>query len=239
MNRDEARSRVEDGAIEAASSAQLNSWYPVDKESGGTWVGVNNAGIVAMLLNRYQEQNPVASHSRGELVPAILATKNSKELTLLAAQLNWQNYAPCDVLVFDRHRWTHICWNGQGYNLLNHDYVTPLLRTSSSEDLDRTRQWRLHAFSRFLDLQSTGPEAVLNFHLSPCAHDPSIGVNMARPDRHTKSITQIQLSKGLVQARYFSQQALTAGPDTQQWDITWPIWHHWLRCYFTAAGRCG
>lgn len=226
MNRDEARSRSEGSPLGVSISENHNCWYPIDSESGGTWAGINSFGIVAVLLNRYQEDNPLASHSRGEIIPVALTAKNLEDLELLAEQLDWFKYKPCDLLVLNWHRWISISWDGLRFKLLSGEYETPFMRTSSSKDLDKTSQWRLDEFSRFLDSEQYGPNPALEFHLSPCTHNQSLGVYMQRTERHTKSITQIQLSKGQVQARYFPQDALISGPNTNQWDITWSTLHH-------------
>lgn len=223
MNRDEARSRTEGSPLEVSISEDHNCWYPIDSESGGTWAGINSFGIVAVLLNRYQEDNPLASHSRGEIIPIVLATKNLKDLELLAKQLDWFKYKPCDLLVLNQHRWISISWDGLRFKLLSDEYEAPFMRTSSSKDLDKTSQWRLDEFYRFLDSQPSGPNTALDFHLSPCTHNQSLGVYMQRPERHTKSITQVHLSRDKILARYFSQDALTSGPDTNHWDVLWPI----------------
>lgn len=54
----------------------LAAIYPRDVDAGGTWVGVNTAGLVATLLNNYPAdaalRAPAAAVSRGVLVPAML-----------------------------------------------------------------------------------------------------------------------------------------------------------------------
>ncbi len=223
MNRDEARSRVEGKPEVSSIDGKLNCWHPVDNESGGTWMGVNNASIAAVLLNRYQEHNPSISRSRGELVPTVLSAKNLTELELLATRLDWSNYAPCDLIVFDQFRWINFCWDGKDCTILRNTYCAPFMKTSSSIDANKIRQFRLDKFDRFLSSQPSDANTVLNFHLTPCTHNPSMGVNMARPDRHTKSITQVQLSAGELQTRHFSESALTSKLNSKTWDITWPI----------------
>src|SRR3954464_8626826 len=74
-NRDERRTRA--AAHPPRTWPTEVSWatYPRDPVSGGTWIGVNDDGLVIALLNRTATANKrrVAAHSRGSIVPALLA----------------------------------------------------------------------------------------------------------------------------------------------------------------------
>ena len=66
-NRDEMRTR--DRALPPVVDArgQYRLIYPVDATAGGTWMGANTHGMVATLLNHYQDAQhyqPVAPYKR-------------------------------------------------------------------------------------------------------------------------------------------------------------------------------
>ena len=74
MNRDEQRSRV---AAYPPTSRQLGNRHALfpSEPSGGTWIGLNDTGVVFALLNWYSiPSRPLAFPiSRGTIVPTLLA----------------------------------------------------------------------------------------------------------------------------------------------------------------------
>ena len=65
MNRDEARSRAEEHPpTRTAEGGSPPILCPRDGQRGGTWIGVNGAGLVGCLLNLYEAENPDAPPAR-------------------------------------------------------------------------------------------------------------------------------------------------------------------------------
>lgn len=58
MNRDEARDRAPE-VPPAIHHNDVNWLAPSDSARGGTWIGVNDRGVVACLLNGYVEGDSV------------------------------------------------------------------------------------------------------------------------------------------------------------------------------------
>jgi hypothetical protein len=76
-----------------------------DPLAGGTWFGVNEAGVVAAVTNRPKSQVPPQARSRGWLVRDLLGcTTASTALELAARELGQNRYAGCNVLCADRDR---------------------------------------------------------------------------------------------------------------------------------------
>jgi uncharacterized protein with NRDE domain len=50
--------------------------YPIDDQAGGTWIGVNRAGLVAGITNRLPIPIEAGRHSRGELCVAALGEES-------------------------------------------------------------------------------------------------------------------------------------------------------------------
>jgi len=73
-----------------------------DELAGGTWLAVNDAGVVAGLTNRPATKDP-AKRSRGEL-PIALASHTSARAAVdaLASELRPSDYNPAWLLVGDR-----------------------------------------------------------------------------------------------------------------------------------------
>jgi len=73
-NRDEmlARSWSPPSAIgELGTSVRI--WAPTDGYAGGTWIGVNSAGLIVAITNRFLEDYDPARRSRGILCREVLA----------------------------------------------------------------------------------------------------------------------------------------------------------------------
>ena len=85
-NRDERRTRATALAPESHETQTGTAIYPIDPESGGTWIGANESGLVAALLNRTPGRARVSRLtpvSRGIIVPALLACARPKSSALM------------------------------------------------------------------------------------------------------------------------------------------------------------
>ena len=75
-----------------------------DQLAGGTWLAVNEHGVVAGLTNQPTEARDPAKRSRGELPLAFAAYPDAKTaVTEVCARLDPAAYNPCWMLVGDRH----------------------------------------------------------------------------------------------------------------------------------------
>src|SRR5258708_470082 len=74
MNRDERLTRELALAPAPITTSSLPAVYPRES-GGGTWIGSNVTGITFALLNQNQgPQSKVKERSRGEIIPALLAS---------------------------------------------------------------------------------------------------------------------------------------------------------------------
>jgi len=75
-----------------------------DELAGGTWLAVNEHGVLAGLTNQPTGARDPAKRSRGELPLAFAAYPNAKTaVTEVCARLDPAAYNPCWLLVGDRH----------------------------------------------------------------------------------------------------------------------------------------
>jgi hypothetical protein len=73
-----------------------------DPRAGGTWLGVNEHGVLAALTNRAKTRLPSEPRSRGWLVRDLLACATARNAAELAArELGRDRYAGCNVLCAD------------------------------------------------------------------------------------------------------------------------------------------
>ncbi|MGH7812599.1 MAG: NRDE family protein [Candidatus Binataceae bacterium] len=75
----------------------------VDLKAGGTWLGINEYGVAAGLLNRRMEgaANPTA-RSRGLLCLDALRRRTASEAAAFAAEQDAANYNPFNLLIASR-----------------------------------------------------------------------------------------------------------------------------------------
>jgi len=74
---------------------------PLDRRAGGTWLGVNPAGVFAALTNRPTARPDPARRSRGWLVIEALAHAGAREAAEAAARLPAEAYNPFNLFVAD------------------------------------------------------------------------------------------------------------------------------------------
>ena len=74
----------------------------LDELAGGSWLGLNDEGVVAAILNRTGTLGPQAGkRSRGELVLEALDHADAADAAMALAQLDTRAYRPFNLLVAD------------------------------------------------------------------------------------------------------------------------------------------
>ena len=98
-NRDEdyGRRSLPPGLIEHPES-DLKIWAPRDKEKGGTWIGVNERGMLVNLTNKLHHKSDSNQRSRGILVLDALSQANPQDVDdLVRRELSSGKYSYCNV----------------------------------------------------------------------------------------------------------------------------------------------
>lgn len=201
-NRDERRTRLrEDGPREYEQSG-TRFIAPRDGEAGGTWITVNEFGVVLCLLNNYQAESALPAElarSRGLLV---LELADCESLDEVSAR------TPIDELA--RHRGFRLLAIEPGSNsrLIEWDGSfrresaapsAPLV--SSSVDPDGAQRLRSKLY-RELDAEDDLRAAHLAFHASHAEGLGPLSVCMHRPDAETRSLTHIVVDTDHVAMRH-------------------------------------
>jgi hypothetical protein len=74
-----------------------------DLLAGGTWLGINEFGLIAAVTNLPQTRPPANPRSRGLLCTQLLGSQSAKDgLATALAELESRNYAGCHLVVADR-----------------------------------------------------------------------------------------------------------------------------------------
>jgi uncharacterized protein with NRDE domain len=85
----------------------LRSWHgrrvlaPLDARAGGTWLGVNDAGVFAALTTRPNRRPDASRRSRGLLVADALSASTALEAATRLGELAAGAYNPFNLLVCD------------------------------------------------------------------------------------------------------------------------------------------
>ncbi len=108
-NRDERYDREAEGPRLLCADPLVLA--PQDHDAGGTWLGVNEHGLVIAIANR--PDGPEGERSRGLLVRDLLTSDTSDEArTYLAALLGDHTYAGFYLLIADPSEAFFVTWNG-------------------------------------------------------------------------------------------------------------------------------
>ena len=99
-NRDEFLARP-------ASGPRLHAWHgrrviaPIDERAGGTWLGLNDAGVFVALTNRPAQKLDAGRRSRGLLVADALGWSSAARAAEAALQLAANAYNPFNLFLAD------------------------------------------------------------------------------------------------------------------------------------------
>lgn len=187
---------------------------PIDPQSGGTWIGINERGLIATLLNRNlprgqdvapdsRRARPAGLRSRGEIVPHLLAAASLADARQVANSLAPSQYPPFRAVAHDLERGFELRSDGRALEMLDFSLAeAPLLFTSSGLGdhlVDPPRRALFHAmFTTDADPFETQERYHRHFwpdrrHLSVC---------MSRDAARTVSHTAIELGERHAELHY-------------------------------------
>lgn len=228
-NRDEMRERPAalPPSLHTLADGTSQAIYPVDAKAGGTWIGVNRAGIAMTLLNNYQAGAIFDTHgaprSRGLIIPELLQHASLEDINE-ALRTSWFPHASATfpfILIAagaqNPHEALHASWNGEHLDVDRR--ALPLHSISSGFDLEGVTASRNKALEPLLDLDWTkregGPERVTNIFAQGHPHSDAYSVAMARSDAHTVSHTRIVITPALTRVTYFDGIPVSSTPHTE------------------------
>ncbi len=121
----------------------------IDRKAGGTWLGVNQHGLLITVTNRPKHPLPVQPRSRGLLCRELLESRTAREAAERAAkELNKGLYAGANYLCADAKSAAVV----HGGNRIEIVEITPGLHLLSNGDLDDPHDQRHEFVRRMLTL---------------------------------------------------------------------------------------
>lgn len=133
----------------------------LDRLAGGTWLGMNQAGVVASVMNREGTLGPAAGmRSRGELVLQALREPTAEQAVRNLLTLPAGNYRAFNLFVGDRE---HCFWlanrGGDGEDPLQALPIEPGLHMLTSRELNDASHPRIgYWLPRFLRAEAPNPD---------------------------------------------------------------------------------
>lgn len=119
----------------------------LDCLGGGSWVGVNDAGVVAVVMNRAGTLGPApGKRSRGELVLEGLDQGTARAAARALRTLDTSAYRPFNLVLGDAREAFWLCHRGDGSGMPDVHPIPPGLHLLSSRELNDTRQPRVRLF---------------------------------------------------------------------------------------------
>lgn len=197
MNRDEARSRGPEIPPEAHQLPNGVAWAaPKDSDRGGTWIAMNQHGLAACILNRYQDAEvyyPENAISRGTVIPTLMESPSAADA--------WSRLADSSALALDRlpaftllladpETALRMDWRGDAAAETCPLDTPWAMVTSSSLDPQAVFAWREAAFQVWLDEGAPFNRGIPSYHLLQPAGMETTAPLMSRDISSTRSISQ-------------------------------------------------
>ncbi|WP_308990626.1 NRDE family protein [Mariniflexile litorale] len=192
-NRDEAPNRIS-LPPDFYRNKETRLLFPMDKLSGGTWVGLSEKNRVVCLLNgafTIHKRKENYEKSRGLVVLDFLISENILS-TVKTYHLN--NIEPFTMVVVDWNttlKFFELVWDGTEKHFKELP-LEPKIWSSSTLYTAEMKQERLQWFESFKAKNNLNAQTLLQFHKTAGINNKDYGVIMNRGFVKTTSITQIE-----------------------------------------------
>ncbi|HTL30343.1 MAG TPA: NRDE family protein [Tepidisphaeraceae bacterium] len=198
-NRDEQLTRPTARPPEVFTFDDYFAAMPIDPESGGTWIAVNDAGVMMCLLNRTVGRALARDPSqitRGRIIPSLIHFDSAAEAARAARRLRAELYQPFRLIIIDPSSVFEVISNSDRIKSFEHIHdLRPLMFTSSGLGDALVEGPRRALFG---DLFGDGAASAARqdvFHDHRWKDMPHLSVRMSRVDARTVSITTIDLTE--------------------------------------------
>ena len=198
FNRDERKTRPVAEPPSKYESDGVRFLSPRDPKGGGTWMTVNEFGVVVCLLNKWEleKRSPTQPKSRGNLVwgMAGIASLDKVEEHLK----NLESYPAFTLVVFSADGESR--WDWDGRELRCSEASMPI--TSSSYCFEEVKAAREGAFA--------SGKSGEDYHSSRGESPSAFTVRMNRPDAQTWSRSRLVVGRE-IKWEYWAEQVDLAG----------------------------
>ncbi len=196
FNRDEKHTRAAEIAPHRDTTRGVAFIAPRDPEGGGSWIGVNEYGLVVALLNGYREKDREGGEfrSRGEIVIDLLGERDARRAMSRLEAIGPDKHRSFVLAVFEAKRGSSgpqvVEWDRTSLVTRSPASVKPPILSSSFEAraVGEKRRAVFDALHRPLAIDS-----LVAAHASHVPGKSAYSVCMHREDAKTRSFTRIRV----------------------------------------------
>jgi Transport and Golgi organisation 2 len=205
-NRDERRDRTVALHPRVERLGSRSVIMPIDPVGGGSWIGVDDAGLVAAVLNRYGG-SPLPTRlftSRGLIARQALGSDSIEMAVKSVLALDATRLQPFRLVLVKKGCIALVSGDGREFASAQSGLEHPYLFTASSlGDLfvDAPRRWLFECLMHHIDDRL---DAQRLFHHHQWADKREISVQMEREDAATVSRTVVDVGKRGIALEYES-----------------------------------
>lgn len=203
-NRDEAPDRV--SLLPRFYDYQsIQLLYPIDVQSQGTWIGLNEHNRLICLLNggfENHQREQSYRHSRGRVVKDLLSASNLKNAI---ANYNLENIEPFTLVIVESENeleFYEFVWDGKEKYFSQLPLEPKIWSSSTLYDA----HWRLERqkwFDEYFEDKDMNSESLFEFHQYAGEGNKEFAVIMDRGFVKTTSITQVENTDDDIKMHYF------------------------------------
>ncbi len=206
-NRDEQRTRPQALPPLVRRFGEVLAVMPVDPVSGGTWIGVNSAGLLLCLLNATPagraSEPPRDRRSRGLIIPELLGLTSVAEAATLCARIDPHLYPPFKMLACSTSELAVVESDGRGLRVRGCVRPSrPFVLSSSGLGDSLVARPRGTLFRSMLGPPDQWLDGQRAFHAHAWNDRPHLSIRMSRPDARTVSRTSVDLNTDRVRMEY-------------------------------------
>lgn len=194
MNRDESNRRESAQPPHLFTLGAIEALYPAES-SGGTWLAVNEYGLLLALLNRNGGGAHREGHrSRGLVIPGLIHTPPGDWPCALRS-CRFDGMLPFTLVALDlaARRVTETAWDGVQPTAIEHSWSTRHWFSSGLSDAEATRV-RGRTCQTFREHFRITADSLRELHRSHSPQRGAYSVCVHRGDAMTVSYSEIQIS---------------------------------------------
>jgi len=184
---------------------------PRDSDSGGSWVGVNNAGVSVGIANLFVDGRPVPPGrkvSRGLLVEQLLDSPSVLQVERRVRDFDLEPFEPFTLIAVEAKRHPFILrWDRSTPRVI--EPLGPHLLVTSAGGSRTLEERRMQLFGA--DNPGLTTEAIERLYRAPPDSEMA-SVCVHRPDVMTVSLTRIEVGDRLVSLTYTPGQPCQTAP---------------------------
>jgi hypothetical protein len=215
MNRDERNSRPRGLAPRRGKAGPRDTLHP-SEPGGGTWIGVNDAGLTLALINWYSkpQRDRALCLSRGMVIPRLLAADDLAGVGDLLAQMSLPRINPFRLIVAsmtDRavREWR---WDGVALQSRRHGWTRRHWFSSGHDEAMANRKRAGVVRIAAGNASALTPAWLRRLHRSHRPERDAFSVCMHREDAETVSYTEILATGRRAEMRYCARSPCANKP---------------------------